>query len=130
MSLMIDTKPQTPALMWIAATAALLGLVTSVVSLLGVFAVIVRLATKTEVELVAQQKHIDEVGALARATADKFNGEARAAHEQLSGRVSALEQTAAKGATAESVTALQVEMRQGFAHLTELIRAKELNKDR
>lgn len=108
---------------------AAIGLITSVISLFGVFAVVVRLFTKTEVRVDVVDERGKETSALCRATADAFNGPARAEHERLVGRVNTLEGDIKNKATAESVTSLRDEMRQGFKHLEQVIRSQRESED-
>lgn len=103
---------------------AIAGFITSIVSLLGVFAVVVRLFTKTEVRVDVVEERGKETALLARTTHDSFNGPARAEHEKLVGRVVSLEAEIKSKATTEAVMALANEMRQGFKHLEAVIRSQ------
>ena len=103
-------------------------LLVSVVSLLGTLTTVVRLFTKTEVRVDVVEERGKETAALARITADAFNGEGRNAHTALSARVTALEATASRLATTERVDALAAEIRQGLRHLEDVIR-REARKD-
>jgi hypothetical protein len=74
---------------------------------------------------VVEAKQTEHAKAIAKfeAVADAFNGPARAEHMRLVGRVDAIEKDVSKLATVERVDAILVEMRQGFAHLADLIAA-------
>lgn len=61
--------------------------------------------------------------------ADAFNGQARAEHMRLVGRVDSIEKDVSKLATIERVDAILTEMRQGFRHLAELIAERRADKD-
>lgn len=104
-------------------------LLLSIVSLIGTITTVVRLFTKTEVKVDVVDERGKETAALARATADKFNGEAHAAHTALVARVTAVEQTVARLATNERVDAVMARMEQGFKHLEDVIR-REVGKSR
>lgn len=110
-------------------SAAQLALLLSVVSLLGTLTTVVRLFTKTEVKVEVVDERGKETAALARATADKFNGEAHAAHTALVARVTAVEQTVARLATNERVDAVMARLEQGLKHLEDVIR-REVGKAR
>lgn len=91
----------------------------AVLSLLGV------ILGAGRVFFVVEAKQTEHAKAIAKfeAVADAFNGPARAEHMRLVGRVDGLEKDIAKLATIERVDAILVEMRQGFAHLADLIAA-------
>lgn len=91
----------------------------AVLSLLGV------VLGAGRVFFVVEAKQAEHAKAIAKfeAVADAFNGPARAEHMRLVGRVDGLEKDVSKLATVERVDAILVEMRQGFAHLADLIAA-------
>jgi hypothetical protein len=106
-----------------------IALIVSIVSLLGTLTTVVRLFTKTEVRVDVIDERGKETAALARQTADKFNGEAHAAHTSLVARVTAVEGTVQRLATNERVDAVLARMEQGFKHLEDVIR-REVGKTR
>jgi len=93
----------------------------AVLSLLGV------VLGAGRVFFVVETKQAEHAAKLAKldTVADAFNGPARAEHMRIVGRVDSLEKDVAKLATVERVDAILSEMRQGFAHLAQLINAME-----
>jgi stress response protein SCP2 len=106
----------------ITAITAAVALLVSIMSLLGTFAIVVRLFTKTEIRVDVIAEKLEEAAKLARVTADNFNGEGRNAHTALTARVTALEAAIGRLATIERVDAVLSEVRQGFKHLEDVIR--------
>jgi hypothetical protein len=100
---------------------AIISLAVSIVSLLGTFAIVVRLFTKTESKLDVVEERGRETAALARATADIVNGESRTAHTALAARVAALESTTTTLATKESVAAVLTEVRMGIGEIKTIL---------
>lgn len=98
----------------------------AVLSLLGV------VLGAGRVFFVVEARQAEHAAKLAKldAVADNFNGPARAEHMRLVGRVDSIEKDIAKLATIERVDAILSEMRQGFAHLAQLIGAMERRHDK
>ena len=86
-----------------------------IVSILGA----ARLFFVVETKQAQHQKEIDEHAAALK----EFNGPARAAHVELTGRVTNLEAQTSKLATIESVQNLSEKVDRGFASLEDAIRS-------
>jgi len=93
----------------------------AVLSLLGV------VLGAGRVFFVVETKQAEHAAKLAKleTMSDDFNGPSRARLERLAGRIEGLEKDVGKLATVERVDAILSEMRQGFAHLAQLIGAME-----
>jgi len=83
--------------------------------------VAVRVFTQTETKVDELDRRVGKVEAIATATADNFNGPARAEHQKLVGRVDLIDAEVKSKASHEAMTSLASEMRQQFSHVIGLL---------
>ena len=105
----------------IAMCAGLMGVAGSCTSIVTTGVVAVRLFTQTEARVDEIDRRIGKVESLASATADHFNGPARAEHQKLVGRVDLIDAEVKTKASHEGMQSLALEMRQQFAHVIGLL---------
>ena len=105
----------------IAMCAGLMGVAGSCTSIVTTGVVAVRLFTQTEARVDEIDRRIGKVESLAAATADHFNGPARAEHQKLVGRVDLIDAEVKTKASHEGMQSLALEMRQQFAHVIGLL---------
>lgn len=112
----------------IAMLAGLMGAAGSCTSIGLSGVVAIRVFTQTEAKVDEIERRVSKVEAIATATADNFNGPARAEHQKLVGRVDLLDAEVKTKASDEAMRSLASEMRQQFGHVIGLL--NEVREDR
>ena len=105
----------------VAVVAGLMGAAGSCTSMAATGVVAVRVFTQTETKVDELDRRVGKVESIATATADNFNGPARAEHQKLVGRVDLIDAEVKSKASHEAMTSLASEMRQQFSHVIGLL---------